>query len=215
MDDQDPNKLEDYLPLITGEELTIRASTTYVQYTSCWLPTTTVMGRIYKKQEEEASMAAILWRKKLVLHKSLAGVSIGISQNPIMHANSERPRDPLSRAEDNRSPETACRRPENESSERRRGTIRLRYGDGPSKLLVDDGGASEKENPFLLVFSIRFLSMGKRAFNIRQYFFFWRALELKFEEMERGLLIGAEAGWVDGFAPWWQRWVAGAGDERC
>nr|CAB3450965.1 unnamed protein product [Digitaria exilis] len=37
-------------------------------------------------------MAAILWRKKLVLHKSLAGVSIGISQNPIMHANSERPK---------------------------------------------------------------------------------------------------------------------------
>jgi hypothetical protein len=29
-------------------------------------------------------MAAILWRKKLVLHRSLAGVSIGISQNPII-----------------------------------------------------------------------------------------------------------------------------------
>ncbi|KAF8775884.1 hypothetical protein HU200_004018 [Digitaria exilis] len=61
------------------------------RYTS-WLPTTTLRDRIYKKQEEEASMAAILWRKKLVLHKSLAGVSIGISQNPIMHANSERPK---------------------------------------------------------------------------------------------------------------------------
>jgi hypothetical protein len=32
-------------------------------------------------------MSAILWRKKLVLHRSLAGVSIvGINQSPIMHA---------------------------------------------------------------------------------------------------------------------------------
>ena len=69
-------------------------------------------GGIYKKQEEEASMAAILWRKKLVLHRSLAGVSIGINQNPIMHAPApERPRDLLSRAEEidrsSTSPETA------------------------------------------------------------------------------------------------------------
>jgi len=35
-------------------------------------------------------MAAILWRKKLVLHRSLAGVSIGINQNPIMHAPAPR-----------------------------------------------------------------------------------------------------------------------------
>jgi len=41
-------------------------------------------------------MAAILWRKKLVLHRSLAGVSIGINQNPIMHAPApEQPRDLL------------------------------------------------------------------------------------------------------------------------
>lgn len=46
-------------------------------------------------------MAAILWRKKLVLHRSLAGVSIGINQNPIMHAPApEQPRDLLSRAEE-------------------------------------------------------------------------------------------------------------------
>lgn len=127
MDDQDP-KLEDYLLLIGEELLTIRASTTYVQYTSCWLPTTTVMDRIYKKQEEEASMAAILWRKKLVLHKSLAGVSIGISQNPIMHANSERPRgSPQPRGGD-RALAGNSLLPAGEPSEPRRGTIRLRYG---------------------------------------------------------------------------------------
>ncbi|OQU85469.1 hypothetical protein SORBI_3004G251350 [Sorghum bicolor] len=73
-------------------------------------------------------MAAILWRKKLVLHRSLAGVSIGINQNPIMHAPAPvRPRDLLSRAEEigrEHSPETPSRRP----SESRSGTIRLRYG---------------------------------------------------------------------------------------
>ena len=82
--------------------------------TEAKLPTTTLRDRIYKKQEEEASMAAILWRKKLVLHRSLAGVSIGISQNPIMHAPIPSAQgDPLSRAEENeRSPGTASRRPE-------------------------------------------------------------------------------------------------------
>jgi len=76
-----------------------------------------VRGGIYKKQEEEASMAAILWRKKLVLHRSLAGVSIGINQNPIMHAPApERPRDLLSRAEEidgaTRRKQLASSRPE-------------------------------------------------------------------------------------------------------
>jgi hypothetical protein len=50
---------------------------------------------IYKKQEELAMTMAILWRKKLVLHSILVGVFIGISENPIMLANSERPRDVL------------------------------------------------------------------------------------------------------------------------
>jgi hypothetical protein len=49
---------------------------------------------IYKKQELAMTMA-ILWRKKLVLHSILVGVFIGISENPIMLANSERPRDVL------------------------------------------------------------------------------------------------------------------------
>jgi len=31
-------------------------------------------------------MAASLWRKKLVLHKSLVGVFIGVSEIPIIHA---------------------------------------------------------------------------------------------------------------------------------
>ncbi|PUZ77600.1 hypothetical protein GQ55_1G385800 [Panicum hallii var. hallii] len=135
------------------------------------LPTTTVRDRIYKKQEEEASMAAILWRKKLVLHRSLAGVSIGISQNPIMHAPIPSAQgDPLSRAEENeRSPGTTSRRPEKQASP----------GAGQFGYDTAAGG--------------------------RSWWTTTGALELKFEEMERGLLIGAGAGWVDDFALRWQR----------
>jgi len=98
--------------------------------TEAKLPTTTVRDRIYKKQEEEASMAAILWRKKLVLHRSLAGVSIGISQNPIMHASIPSAQgDPLSRAEENeRTLAGNSLSPAGEASEPRSRTIRLRYG---------------------------------------------------------------------------------------
>ncbi|KAL5207806.1 hypothetical protein ABZP36_032241 [Zizania latifolia] len=42
-------------------------------------------------------VAAILWRKKLVLHRSLV-IFIGVSENPIMNANPEVPRDLLCRA---------------------------------------------------------------------------------------------------------------------
>ena len=35
-------------------------------------------------------VAAILWRKKLVLHRSLVDVFIGVSDNPIMHAPTPR-----------------------------------------------------------------------------------------------------------------------------
>jgi hypothetical protein len=66
----------------------------YICTASCL--TTAVL--IYKKQEELAMTMAILWRKKLVLHSILVGVFIGISENPIMPANSERPRDPLTSA---------------------------------------------------------------------------------------------------------------------
>ncbi|KAG8072241.1 hypothetical protein GUJ93_ZPchr0006g43236 [Zizania palustris] len=38
----------------------------------------------YKKQEDDAMVAAILWRKKLVLHRSLVEIFIGVSDNPIM-----------------------------------------------------------------------------------------------------------------------------------
>jgi len=47
----------------------------------------------YKKQDEEAIMAASLWRKKLVLHRSLVGVFIGISEIPIIHAPVPRSRE--------------------------------------------------------------------------------------------------------------------------
>lgn len=41
-------------------------------------------------------MAAILWRKKLVLHRSLVEIFIGDSESPIMHAPvPEAPRDLL------------------------------------------------------------------------------------------------------------------------
>ena len=75
-------------------------------------------------------MAAILWRKKLVLHRSLAGVSIGISQNPIMHTPIPSAQgDPLSRAEENeRTLAGNSLSPAGEASEPRSGTIRLRYG---------------------------------------------------------------------------------------
>ncbi|KAG8059554.1 hypothetical protein GUJ93_ZPchr0002g24641 [Zizania palustris] len=53
--------------------------------------------RSYKKLEEDAMVAAILWRKKLVLHRSLV-IFIGVSENPIMNANPEVPRDLLCRA---------------------------------------------------------------------------------------------------------------------
>ncbi|KAL5211711.1 hypothetical protein ABZP36_022558 [Zizania latifolia] len=39
----------------------------------------------YKKQEDDAMVAAILWRKKLVLHRSLVEIFIGVSDNPIMN----------------------------------------------------------------------------------------------------------------------------------
>jgi len=42
-----------------------------------------VRGGVYKKQEEEASMAAILWRKKLVLHGMRVDDLVGYSQNPM------------------------------------------------------------------------------------------------------------------------------------
>jgi len=38
-------------------------------------------------------MAASLWRKKLVLHRSLVGVFIGISEIPIIHAPVPRSRE--------------------------------------------------------------------------------------------------------------------------
>jgi hypothetical protein len=93
------------------------------------LLTTTVL--IYKKQEELAMTMAILWRKKLVLHSSLVGVFIGISENLIMLANSDRPRDLLSSA---RRRTVAWNEQRLAGRRSRRGagaaTIRLRYGGG-------------------------------------------------------------------------------------
>jgi hypothetical protein len=126
------------------------------------LPTTTVRDRIYKKQEEEASMAAILWRKKLVLHRSLAGVSIGISQNPIMHAPIPSAQgDPLSRAEENeRSPGTTSRRPEKQASP---GAGQFGYDTAAGGRSWWTTTGSKMEKSFLLVFNIPlFLSMRKR-----------------------------------------------------
>lgn len=38
-------------------------------------------------------MAASLWRKKLVLHRSLVEIFIGVSEGPIMHAPVPRSRE--------------------------------------------------------------------------------------------------------------------------
>jgi len=38
-------------------------------------------------------MAASLWRKKLVLHRSLVEIFIGLSESPIMHAPVPRSRE--------------------------------------------------------------------------------------------------------------------------
>ena len=74
-------------------------------------------------------VAAILWRKKLVLHRSLVGIFIGVSENPIMHAAPT----PMSREISSaarggdHSPEGAKLTPPlSLSPRRRRGTIRLR-----------------------------------------------------------------------------------------
>jgi hypothetical protein len=65
--------------------------------------------------------------------------------------------------------------------------------------VVDDGVAKRK-NLFVLIFYIYLYKENALIFaNI--YFLLWRALELKFEEMERDLLIGAGARLVDDFAP--------------
>jgi len=136
--------------------------------TEAKLPTTTVRDRIYKKQEEEASMAAILWRKKLVLHRSLAGVSIGISQNPIMHAPIPSAQgDPLSRAEENeRSPGTASRRPEKLASP---GAGQFGYATAAGEEAGGRRRGSKMEKKsFLPVFNNSTVSIDEeKAFNIR------------------------------------------------
>jgi hypothetical protein len=54
---------------------------------------------------------------------------------------------------------------------------------------VDDGAAKRK-NLFVLFF---YVDEENALISIRYLFFLWWALELKFEETERDLLIGAEA----------------------
>jgi hypothetical protein len=64
---------------------------------------------------------------------------------------------------------------------------------------VDDGAAKRK-NLFRSLFKILYSIDEENALVFDNIFFLlWRALELKFEEMERELLIGAGARRVDGF----------------
>jgi hypothetical protein len=113
---------------------------------------TTVL--IYKKQEELAMTLAILWRKKLVLHSSLVGVFIGISENLIMPANSDRPRDLLSSAQRR----TVAWNEQRLAGRRSRrgagaGTIRLRYGGGRKERLVGRRDSKKgKKSSFFGVF---------------------------------------------------------------
>nr|TKW41392.1 hypothetical protein SEVIR_1G311950v2 [Setaria viridis] len=102
-------------------------------------------------------MAAILWRKKLVLHRSLAGVSIGISQNPIIpsqfRASKGIPSASRRRAKTRRRQTLAGRRSHRAPKRDNSATLRRPEEAGGRR-------SSKKENPFLLVFLYsRFLSI--------------------------------------------------------
>lgn len=78
------------------------------------------------------------------------------------------------------------------------------YGSGGRRRKKE---CNRRGKSFLGFFKNVFILTRKLFFISYNIFFLWRALKLKFEEMERGLLIGAQGGWIDGIAPAWQRWV--------
>lgn len=87
-------------------------------------------------------MAASLWRKKLVLHRSLVEIFMGLSESPIMHAPVPRSREISSAQrggdhspEDSVSPEK--KQPERNNSTGRRGLVVVVGGNSKRKSFLD------------------------------------------------------------------------------